>query len=352
MNKKICITSVRSVGCTFVDWSIHFLSGQSVFYNTNLKQYIDLSQSPLNKINAHGHKKNCPLGSEKFKSDLDTFELLRNDAIYSTYPCPISLDTAAQHLEIPIDQIGQKNILQKITNYILDDYNKIFKICKESQTKLIFVSTDPNTILYHSVLRTLERFATKPEKPESESDWVNGFQKSFFDASLKEWSKLQLTNIWDIRERMALDTRPMFNPFNDRNFDFCYPHLWINCQELWLNPVDTIKKILNYLDLKIDPDRYNLWLPICYKWQKIQSDALNFCYTQSHIVDAIINNWDYKINLTFQQEVIIQHFLIYKHNLNLKTWQLEKFPDNTLELHKLLEENIHPVEDIYNSKIS
>ena len=39
--------------------------------------------------------------------------------------------------------------------------------------------------------------------------------------------------------------------------------------------------------------------------------------------------------------------LIYKYGLNLKTWQLEKFPNNTKQLHELLEENIHPIEKIY-----
>jgi len=83
-------------------------------------------------------------------------------------------------------------------------------------------------------------------------------------------------------------------------------------------------------------------------WQKKQLDLLDFCYNQPHIVDAIVNNLYYEIDLTFDQEIIIQHCLIYQHGLNLKTWQLEKFPNNTQDLHKLLEPNIHSVENIYN----
>ena len=47
------------------------------------------------------------------------------------------------------------------------------------------------------------------------------------------------------------------------------------------------------------------------------------------------------------QEAIVQHILIYKYNLNLKNWQLKKFPDNTQDLHKLLETNIHPTKILY-----
>jgi hypothetical protein len=48
-----------------------------------------------------------------------------------------------------------------------------------------------------------------------------------------------------------------------------------------------------------------------------------------------------RFNLDFYKEVIIQNALLYKQNLNLKNWQLEKFPANTQDLHKLLEPNIH-----------
>ena len=60
-------------------------------------------------------------------------------------------------------------------------------------------------------------------------------------------------------------------------------------------------------------------------------------------MDAIVNNWHYEIDLTFEQEVIVQHCLIYQHGLNLKTWQLEQFPRNTRDLHRLLEPNTHTV---------
>jgi hypothetical protein len=52
-------------------------------------------------------------------------------------------------------------------------------------------------------------------------------------------------------------------------------------------------------------------------------------------------------NFEFYQEAIIQHIMIYKYGMNFKLWQLEKFPDNTQDLHKLLEPNIHKVDNLY-----
>ena len=100
---------------------------------------------------------------------------------------------------------------------------------------------------------------------------------------------------------------------------------------------------MNWVELPIDNDRYNQWVPIYEDWQQIQMNSLRFQYNYKHIVDCVVNNWSYNIDLTFDQEVVIQHLLIYQHNLNLKTWQLKKFPGNTKDLHLLLEPNIHPL---------
>jgi hypothetical protein len=77
---------------------------------------------------------------------------------------------------------------------------------------------------------------------------------------------------------------------------------------------------------------------------------LNFCWNIDNICESIVNNYYLDIgayNLDFWQEAILQHILIYKYKLNLKNWQLEKFPTNTQALHKLLEPNIHPTEILY-----
>lgn len=346
MNKKICVTSLYSLGCTFVDWSIHFLSGQSSFYRADLDQYLDLSQDPVTAINAHGHRKNHPTGSEKLMQMLDKFDSVNEPGIFSVYPFLIPEDEAAEFLGIPLDQLYKKHHQNSVLNYVLEDFNKFFKICNDTSTKLIYVSTDKRTVLHHQMVRCLDRMIWSRRKPTSADEVRNEIQQMFFSDSIEKWNQLDLNDVWDQRERIALDTRPLHNRHKDDSFDFHYPHLWINSQELWLDPAGTIKKILKYLEIEIDESRLRTWIPISQKWQQLHVDSLKFCYVQPHIVDAIVNDWDYEIDLTFEQEAIIQHFLIYQHNLNLKTWQLVKFPNNTRELHKLLEPNMHQVEDI------
>jgi hypothetical protein len=172
-------------------------------------------------------------------------------------------------------------------------------------------------------------------------------QDFFFSNSIDTWNRLGLTDVWDVRERRALDLR--LNHNEDITFvaKLSFPHQWIYCQDLWSRGPDVVQKVMQFLDLAIVPERFDHWLLVYRKWQKIQMDAQEFDYNREHIVESIVNNWYYEIDLTFDQEVIIQHLLIYKHNLNLKTWQLTKFPNNTQELHKLLEPNSHPIADIY-----
>lgn len=343
---KICVTSPRSVGCTFVEWSIHFLSGKSKYYNILSKSWIDLSADPIRQTNAHGHKKNHPFGLKNTKLYIEQFNNLDQDELYSFYPSLIRSYVAAQELGITIDQFHDESTFKKLFQYIIDDYNKIFHCCGENNVKIVFVHNDPRAILYHQESRSFERFLSKPGKPKSQEDLDNEYQDLFFKDSQDAWNKMNLADPWDIRERLALDMRP-FEVTNNFKIAYQGPHLWINCLDLWTQTIAVIKKIMAYLELDIDPSRLESWLPVCQRWQQIQLTLLDFCFNQPHIVDAIVNNLDYKINLTFKQEAIIQHCLIYQHGLNLKTWQLEKFPNNTKDLHRLLEPNIHQVPKIY-----
>jgi hypothetical protein len=345
MNQKICVTSWRSMGCTFIDWSIHFLSGQTRYYNASANGFIELSQNPINNINSHGHNKNHPLGYVETKKCLEIFDNLTDQAICSMYAAWLPLDSGANILNVGIEQLHDPNVMTQVQQTIANDYNKIFELCYKTNTKIIYVAQDDRMHLYHQSIRSHSRFMTRPGQPNSLKELTDEMQQVFFQNSLSRWQDLNLTNVWDIRERMALDSRPFAAHKSDTKIT--YPHHWVSCLSLWTRTEESIANILKYLDLEIDAKRLEQWLPICKQWQKMQTDILEFCYNQPHIIDAIVNNLDFSIDLTFDQEVIIQHCLIYQHGLNLKTWQLKKFPSNTQELHKLLEPNIHPVPVIY-----
>lgn len=335
-----CIISQRSVGCTFFDWSIHFLSGQTQHYNLHQAQWTTLSTDPIQELNAHGHEKNHPVGFDNTQKSVNTLLSLPQDKLYSVYPCPLKIFMAADEKNLSMDQIHDNSVRTQIFQHIDADFDKMFQFCDSKNVKLIYVGEHDSTQLYHMHTRSLDGYILSEQVFDTVEDFAQHFQETFFANSINTWTAAGLSDIWDVRERQALDSRP-FVPANSEPKSMTYPHLWINCQELWYNGEQAVLKMLKWLELAVDPTRLPAWRVVYAKWQAKQLQLLSFCHTYQHIVDSVVNNWYYEIDLTFEQEVVIQHCLIYQHNLNLKTWQLSKFPNNTQDLHKLLEPNIH-----------
>ena len=180
------------------------------------------------------------------------------------------------------------------------------------------------------------------------------FLLSFFNKDYITWKEQvpESDSLWNRREFIALNLRPWdISTLNlEKNIDFSLPHLYLDGQELWYNGESTLIKVMQYLNISIDSNRLASWLPIYKSWQTIQLNLLKFYWNFDHICDSIVHGYDYDLseyNLDLWKEASIQHAMIYKYGLNFKTWHLEKFPNNTKELHTLLEDNLHPIEDIY-----
>lgn len=339
MTQLVCCTSISGVGCTFMDWSIHFLSGKNKFFALRANTWIDLVQNPLDKTNAHTHKKNHPSGLHNTKFIIE--RLKGQHELVSYYPFPIHEEAAAAAIGINgIPTTADQ--WKRIRNYQEDDYNQLLKFSASKQAKIIFISIDKSMVLYTRFLRTLEKLFYVPNQPATSIEEMrNQLDSVFFKDSVYIWNKLGLTDVWDVRERLALCTRPL--EWDSINVDLSFDHYWLDSQNWWYNGKKKIQDIMAWLDLDIDPVRFEQWIPIYEQWQQIQLRVLEFQFNYKHIIDCIVNDWSYDIDLTFEQEIIIQHCLIYQHGLNLKTWQLEKFPKNTRDLHQLLEPNIHKI---------
>jgi hypothetical protein len=344
-----CVTSTHSAGCTFVDWSVHWLSGAEVFYNTELR-LIELTLNPLGSVNAHGHKRNHPKGSKQTKYYIDCFNKITNDHLLSFYPTALKIDMCAEDLSIHVDQLTA-TAMDSILAYQEKDYAKIWDLCSRNNVNIVYISPADNPV-YFSINRSLDRQLLKEipytSKEEAQLDYLN----VFFKESFAEWQAKGLTNKWDLREFLALNLRPYLQKTNPY-IDFALPHLYIDSQELWYNGYNALCKIMDYLDIKIDSSRIQHWLLIYKQWQDRQLEILKFTWNLDHICKSIVDNYYYPLeSLDLQQEAIIQHVLIFKYGMNIRGWGLEKFPNNTQDLHKLLEVNtIHTVKDIYNKGI-
>lgn len=342
----VCVTSKHSVGCSFADWSINFLSGATDYFNINSLKLIPLSLNPVDSQNSHGHKKNHPGGLDSTVNCINEF-LKQAPRLYTMYPRMLDIISVCDQLNIDYNGIDNVDQFKIIQDYQHNDYLQMINHCIDHDVQMIYVHDNYQTVGYHWNVRALDRHLTTSLPYKNIDEAEDDFQTVFFENSINTWKDLKLNDPWDIRERMALDLRP-YDPRSFQELGITKKHLWIDCQDLWHDTEDVLLESLKFINVKLNEQRWAQWIPIMQQWQAIQRKNLKFHYAVDHIVNSIVNNWYYPLSpLTLKQEAIVQHCLIYKHNLNLKTWQLNQFPTNTQDLHKLLEPNLHTVPTIY-----
>ena len=351
------------MGATFLDWSILWLSGATRHYWTKIGQqqdgesgWRDLPSAPLTDVNSHGYFRNHPKGSAEVQECIDVLDSLNTDEIKSFFPIPIHAEKVLPKLNVnlPISEIKQNldKYFDNIIEYQRQDYAGIWQLCQENQISIVYLPlTHP--IMYKDFARANHRRRWLLPGEVSHNEFDFDFIETFFSKSLNQW--LQGTtdfHRWDRREFLALNLRPWDDEPMEKQVDFTIPHLHIDAQELWYDGYNVLIKVLDYLELKLDSSRIDQWITVYRQWQEIQFTHLRFTWNFDYITECIIDGRSHDLSrykLSLVKEAMIQHALIYKHGLTLKGWELEKFPDNTQDLHQLLEPNVyHDVEDLYN----
>lgn len=321
----IVVLTDPAVGGTFLTWSLHFLAGHNDFFSVQSKSNVPITVTPLTESNAHNFIPNQPDTIDKFNYCLESLSNAKTDSFYTLYFHNFSdcdhLNTGTTATAINT----VKNISNKIIYLSLDKKNALYQ-CKY-KSRVLRINK-----------KTKKRYQNFDEQ---HNDWCN----DYFFKDKQVWNNLKLTDQWDHREFLALAV----NPYNiikmsDVNaFDF--EHYYIDSFDFYNNVNCLIDNLFDYIDIKIDPIRKSEWINVYHKWQQLHTSRVQFVYYFDTIIDYILNGkyFDLKrLNLDILQEAAIQHHMIYNHNLNFKTWQLEKF-DNTQQLHLLLEPNIHPI---------
>jgi hypothetical protein len=309
----IAIITDQGIGGTFFTWSIYYLSGKTQYFSASSRSTIALPMQPLLDKNAHGFVANHPVNKQEFE---EFFPLLVNT-----------------------DECVYMHNFRGNTKEFID------RLCN-SATKVIVISLHSDQMLYQCGYTP-----RAPNVPAWDSnkrlvdpdDIYEDFTDHFFKESKQQWEKENLNEIWDKREFIALN----FDPFDkDSILNYISNNLHrytVNSLDLWLNFDQHIPDLFRYLDIALDQNRWLEWLPIYKLWQHKHTKRLQFAQNFESIVNGILLGHDVdltKFDLDIQQEAAIQHQMIYKYNLNFKTWQLTKFT-NTKQLHDLLEPNIH-----------
>lgn len=352
MNQTYCLLSTKSVGCTFVDWSIYYLSGQQRYYNVDNQTYYKVTDYPIIDSTAHLHNKNHPKGFVNTKKQVEYLQSLKQ--LSSVYPSFLTVNDCLKLLNL--DNVTPDSAALT-TKQMVDDFSEVVNYCVNNCYKTIVVDVDLDlpSMLYCLQSRSLSSIVNLNKKLDNSNSVLDEIDSVYYKNSTQQWANLNLTNIWDVRERRALDLRLVSaeGSVDPGIKNITQAHFYVNALDLWHNGQDILPKIIKFLDLEVDPSRYNHWAGVFKQWQQIQFNWYQFGLNCKHIVDSIVSNTYYPLtNLTLQQEIIIQHLLMYRFNLNLKTWQLSTFPANTQLLAELIEPNIHTLDSNYQELLS
>lgn len=310
-------------GGTFLTWSIYYLSGRSHYFLVEKNSEVELTSNPVTVQNAHNFIPNQPN------------RLGNLDVLY---------------------QIGECFKKFKLNDEIVYMHNFVAGSDSDTKTGIEYLSTlVDKIILVSSKQYPLYHFKYKPRMAllvennalTTDPDKIYNFRnETYFASSSKLWQESQLTNIWDKREFMALNFDPTTVLSIEDHFDFAHDHFYLDAFELF-NLKTFIKHVFEYLDLPITADRYQNWERVYAQWQQLHESRILFVAYFDTIINYILKGYDMdlsRFDLDLQQEAAIQRCLIYNHNLNFKTWQLEKF-SNTKQLHNLLETNPHNLKE-------
>jgi hypothetical protein len=319
----------HNTGGHFIDWSIRYVSGNLV---------TDI-QHPAAQKNWHQHTAIIAHGYDQFILKVNKINSSENNKFENIYISMLTAPDAIKQLfniEFEAASVEQREIAKQ---HAIDDYKKIFNWCQERNIAPVLFDyhiDDHLSIFYNN--RWIHDWNNNTY--DNIDQYIDQYTKTFF-SSTPDFGP----DIWDRREKLALIlkfTNPIQNLTNLYNDQL--PHLYYNTDDVWNNFEPCLEEILTVLEISIDPSKWDQWQEFYKLWRTVHSPM--FSRNIDKIVKNIVHNKymclkRFKIN--FIMEVMIQQQLIEKYNLNLKTWGLAKFPDNTQDLHKLLEVNIHAI---------
>jgi len=319
----ITVLTDPAVGGTFLTWSLHYLAGHDQYFLQEKSYWTNLITDPLNNNNAHKFIPNQPnrifdCTAQQF---VDFAETLNNT------PAVIP------HI-LYFHQFNSTETTKAATEY-----------SNANALKLIVVDTSNSKLYRCSYRKRAPILVGVKQVIGTDKDIQQDLFNRFFKESKTQWDKLGLKNLWDIREFLALNFRPFEQDYIYDYVDKTRDHFIISGLELWTSLDLCIVELFRYLGISINQQRLENWQQTYNNWKKIHYQRLMFATYFDTIINGILNNHNIdltRFDLDIEQEAAIQHVLIYKHHLNLKTWQLEKFI-NTKQLHNLLEPNIHPL---------
>jgi hypothetical protein len=311
----VSVIAMEEIGSTFLDWSLHFLSGKKKYYHFKKKRWRDLTEDPLLYGTAHKHEVNHIHGVDSH------FDFLReNFQIYNSLG------------ELHSVRINYKDDLEAQKNFVLDaDCEKLFLHKK---------------ILLYSKEHFPHFLARKELAEERKSFFGDKLKRNVFlkEKILKFFPNEQnlqkkINNNGALREFIRLAVLPnltkidydVLNNFLMKTKEI----LHINYGDVICDPNGTVEKIFQFLQLPLDETKLIHWKRIHDNWKKelfpvflYQQDFNRICH---HIINGLPLDLD-QYNLDLLQEARVVDVLKKVHKIKLRVSSLDFFPSCASEL--------------------
>lgn len=326
------------LGLHFLDWSLQYLAGETTVQLFPSISTTKLLSNPLVSNTAHNHHTNPVHSAAMFEQYYDA----SNDKL-TIFQGSINMNTLLDQKNIGFKDTSNQTRLN-LSNEILNENYRIIDSALNKNTKIISVTwAKQHTLVPIYQSRFLQGYDNRSHT--TVESLYQEYLDLFFPGSQIHWNS---TNLWDFREALALNLQLDQLTYNCHHelVKYAKSNIFeIDTKQLWFDAENLIISMFDKFEITLDKTRLKYWKEIYQHWQKVHD--VKFSEDFELILDNIYAGNDFDLTsyeLTLIKEALIQHGMITRYNLNFKTWQLEKFPSNTKDLHNLLEPNIHSSE--------
>jgi len=304
----VIFTAMDEVGCTFLNWSFHWLSGDEYSWQNKKSSWVKLPSNPLTKHNAHLFEKNCYGSLEDWKKTIDTF-----------------MGFNSKKKDFTFFGMCHEGYQSKIKFALAKEIKTIFLGC-DYQRFRIYNRTESSVFqskrqLYLDLVKNIKNYFHTVPKIKTLVD---------SPAKARNFLSLSLRHLKQVNEFQLIQKE---NFKSDKNF------LFLNLRNFLSDGKGSLEGVFDFLGRKVNRNRLDQWMSIHAKWKKLLLPTLNFYDDLPVILTSIISGDDYplkKYKLNIFTEAIIQYELMKQHHDRLLISDLNKFPDNTKDLTPLL----------------
>lgn len=318
----VAFASFNSLGATFMDWSLHWLSGKEKFWNYK-KNWIDLVDNPLTNVHAHLHLKNH-LGAD---DEINNFIFLANQIQNLDKGTLLSLYPSVGG-ELDKNKLYPAEVLKNYDEKV----KKLYKTLYENKIKIFFIK---QTKIYP--------FFT--ERKDKSVDYKNDLIKNTIEKLWIKKDNVKFKTLKKFREyshflipKIITKTEETSPILYEEIKPFC--SLTFTDDEWFFKSFETMQKIFSNLKINMVQTRIPHWNEIRKKWLDIlKQNMINFYERDSHlIVDAIYQNNRIdltKFNLDLFKQIFLMYLLFEKYKCRL-VLPSDDFPLDTQTLHQFL----------------